>query len=55
MFAVGVTTTCTDIATFDDSVYEDNESFTVSLSSVTENVDITIDTATVLITDNDGS
>ena len=48
VFAVGVSSLCTDVTTTDDGVYEENESFTVSLLS-RGNVDIT----TVTITNND--
>ena len=51
VFGVGVSSLCTDITTTDDVVYEENESFILLLSG---NVDITEDTATVLILDNDG-
>ena len=51
VFDVGVSSLCTDITTTDDVVYEGNESFTLFLSG---NVDISDDTATILILDNDG-
>ena len=51
VFGVGVSSLCTDITTTDDVVYEGNESFTLLLSG---NMDISEDTATVLIVDNDG-
>ena len=51
VFDVGVSSLCTDITTTDDVAYEENESFTLLLSG---NVDISEDTATVLILDNDG-
>ena len=50
----GTTSTCTDIATTHDEVYEDTESFTATLTTTNGDVAITIDSATILITDNDG-
>ena len=52
-FDVGVSSLCTNITTTDDEVYEENESFTVSLSSTSSNVDVSGSIATVLITDDD--
>ena len=54
VFNVGVTSVCTSITTDDDTTHEENESFSVALSSTTNNVNVGISTATVLITDNDG-
>ena len=53
-FDVGISGLCTNIMTTNDEVYEDNESFTVSLSSTSSNVDVSGSIATVLITNNDG-
>ena len=50
----GTTSTCTDIATIHDEVYEDTESFTATLYTTNGDVTVTIDSATILITDNDG-
>ena len=54
VFALRVSSLCTDIATTDDAVYEENESLNLFLSSTNENVDITGNLATILIIDNDG-
>ena len=54
VFDVGVSSLCTDVATTDDAVYEENESLNVFLSSTSENVDITGNLATILIINNDG-
>ena len=51
---VGVTTACSSLATIDDEVYEDNESFRVVLSSGSSGIAIAVSSATVFITDNDG-
>ena len=53
-FDVGIPGLCTNIMTTNDQVYEDNESFTVSLSSTSSNVDVSASIATVIITNNDG-
>jgi hypothetical protein len=55
VFNVGVTSVCTSITTDDDTTHEENESFSVALSSTTNNVNVGISTATVLITDNDNA
>ena len=52
-FGVGVTTTCTNIMTIDDDVYEYDESFTVYLSPVTDNVNISFNTTRVIIINDD--
>ena len=55
VFNVGTTRLCTDITTVDDEVYEDTESFRVSISLINtnDNIEVTVPTATVLITDDD--
>jgi hypothetical protein len=50
----GETRTCTDIMTTDDEIYEDDESFFATLSSTNEDVLVTINSAVILITDDDG-
>ena len=52
-FAVGVTRACVDVVTVDDMICEDTESFSVSLSSMTNNADVTTDTVIAVILDND--
>ena len=54
MFDVGVNTSCTDITTDNDGIYEENETFSVSLSSTSDSVDVTVSIATVQIIDDDG-
>ena len=54
VFDVGVSSLCTDVATTDDAVYEENEFLNVFLSSTSENVDVTGNLATIVIIDNDG-
>lgn len=54
LFNVGVSSLCIDISTTDDDVYEDDELFTVSLSSTSDNVDVSSSITTILITNNDG-
>ena len=54
MFDIGATTGCTNIATVDDNIHEEDEIFFVSLSSISDSVVITLSSATVRITDNDG-
>ena len=51
---VGVTTACSSLATIDDAIYEDNESFLVELSSESSDIAIAVSLATVFIIDNDG-
>lgn len=51
---MGISTSCTDITTINDDIYEENETFFVSLSSTNEDIDISLSTATVQIMDNDG-
>ena len=55
VFAVGTSRVCTAIGTANDSVYENDESFTVSISLMTNNADITVTvtTAAVSIIDDD--
>ena len=53
LFNVGTTIICTDITTIDDIIHEENELFSVALSSTSNGVDIGTG-ATVQITDNDG-
>ena len=55
VFAVGITRLCTAITTINDSVFEDDESFTASIVLMSNNLDIVIgvSTATVLIIDDD--
>ena len=53
LFNVGTTIVCTDITTRDDTIHEENESFSVALSSTSNSVVIGGGTATVQITDND--
>ena len=55
VFDVGVSNLCTDITTTDDNVYEGNESFLVSLFSTSAGVAVSGSTATVVITNNDGT
>ena len=50
----GENRTCTDIMTTDDEIYEDDESFFATLSSTNEDVLVTINSAVILITDDDG-
>ena len=54
MFQVGATRACTSIVTVDDDIYEEDETFSVSLSSTSGSVVITLSSATVQIIDNDG-
>lgn len=54
VFDVGTTHTCVNITTVTDTVYEDDESFLVTLSSTRDGLDIFISTATVHITNDDG-
>ena len=53
VFNVGMTSVCTDIATVNDEVHEDNESFSVALSSTNNRISFAVGTATVQIIDND--
>ena len=52
-FDVGITEDCIGVMAVDDSVYEDSESFSISLLPM-DRVDITVSSTTVEITDNDG-
>ena len=54
MFGVGTTRACTSIATVDDDIYEEDETFSVSLSSTSGSVVINLSSVTVQIIDNDG-
>ena len=54
VFQVGATRACTSIVTVDDDIYEEDETFSVSLSSTSDRVVITLSSATVQIIDNDG-
>ena len=54
MFQVGATRACSSIATVDDDIYEEDETLSVSLSSLSGSVVITLSSATVQITNNDG-
>ena len=54
VFEVGATRACTSIATVDDDIYEEDETFSVSLSSTSNRVVITLSSAIVQIIDNDG-
>ena len=54
VFDVDVNSACTGITTDNDGIYEENETFSVSLSSTSDSVDIAVSTATVQITNNDG-
>ena len=47
-------TICVNVAIVDNTVYETNETFTVSLSSNDSTLNITRDSAQVTIIDNDG-
>ena len=55
VLVAGETRTCTDIMTTDDEIYEDDESFFATLTSANEGVVITISSAAILITDDDGT
>ena len=46
--------TCTDIMTTDDEIYEDDESFFATLSSTNAEIFVAINSAAILITDDDG-
>ena len=50
----GENRTCTFIMTTDDEIYEADESFFTTLTSTNEGVVITISSAAILITDDDG-
>ena len=54
VFDVEATSLCTNISTTDDGIYEESESFVVSMSSTSTSVSVSGSTATVLITNNDG-
>lgn len=54
VFDVGISTACADIATDNDNIYEENETLLVSLTSTSNGVNITVGSATVEITNNDG-
>ena len=54
VFSVGNISACTTIRTQSDTVYEDNEMFTVSLTSTNPSISISVSSAVVEITDNDG-
>ena len=45
--------TCSDISTLSDLIYEENETFSVVLSSTQERVVIGVNISTVYITDDD--
>ena len=51
----GENRTCTYIMTTDDEIYEADESFFATLTSANEGVVITISSAAILITDDDGT
>ena len=51
---IGIASTCTSLSTFDDDLYEDDESFFATLSSTNENITLSASSATITITDNDG-
>lgn len=51
----GVPRSCTNIMTRDDDIYEDDESFFVTLSSQYENIAFPVSSASVLIVENDGN
>ena len=50
IFPVGETTACTNVTIFPDFIYEENENFSVSLSSESSNIAIS-NFATVIIQD----
>ena len=50
---MGATSICTDITTDNDDVHEDNETFSVALSSTSDRINFAVGTATVQIIDND--
>ena len=54
VFGVGMSSLCTDITTTDDGVYERNESISLTLASEDENIDVSGNSTTVSIIDNDG-
>lgn len=53
-FAVATNQVCTEIVIFDDNILENDETFTVSMESLSESIVILTDSSTVTITDNDG-
>lgn len=55
MIGNGVPSSCTNIMTRDDDVYEDDESFFATLSSQYENIIFPISSASILIIENDGT
>ena len=50
---MGSTSVCTDISTENDDVHENNETFSVTLSSTSDRINFAVGTATVQIIDND--
>ena len=54
VFNVGSTSVCTDITINTDGVHENNETFSVALSSTSDRINFAVGTATVQIIDNDG-
>lgn len=54
IFNVGINIVCINIVIFNDNLLENNESFVISLSSLTEGVSILTGSSTVEITDDDG-
>ena len=45
---------CTEIIIFDDEILENDETFTISVESLSESVLVLTDSSTVTITDNNG-
>lgn len=54
IFNVGINIVCINIVIFNDNLLENNESFVISLSSLTEGVSILTGSSTVEIRDDDG-
>lgn len=51
---MGIDTVCINVVIFNDNILESNESFLISLSSLTEGVSVLTDSSTVEIRDDDG-
>ena len=53
-FAVATNQVCTEIVIFDDNILENDETFTISMESLSESIIILTDSSIVTIMDDDG-
>ena len=55
MFSTGSQSVCINVIVLDDLIVELEEMFTVTLSTIDDRITFTIDTAVIIITENDDS